>query len=69
MMINRYIPEYQSNKHEIDLFLAKTKGLIMKNQKITGIQSKDARAALAKSQGEVAKETNIYRNSKMGFES
>ena len=61
MMINRYIPEYQSNKHEIDLFLAKTKGLIMKNQKITGMQSKDARAALAKSQGEVAKETNISR--------
>ena len=33
----------------------------MNNQKITGVQSKDARAALAKSQGEVAKETNISR--------
>lgn len=33
----------------------------MNNQKITGMQSKDARAALAKSQGEVAKETNISR--------
>lgn len=33
----------------------------MNNQKITGMQSKDARAAMAKSQGEVAKETNISR--------
>lgn len=33
----------------------------MNNQKITGMQSKDARAALTKSQGEVAKETNISR--------